>query len=222
MSYVAVNLPDNEFGVDRECQMVLPEINNDKYSSFVRTMRVALPTVALFILVILFVRLAMDDTTSQFSPSSEGRKSGEIQMMGATYEGVDKANRPYRVTATQASRSVINPNMMDLTQPMADMTLEDGTWLSVRSEKGTYKQEGSILLLTGNVEIYHDSGYELKTDRMEIDFSKGQASSDSDVGGRGPSGTLKAKGFRVIGTGNQIIFIGPAQMTFTAVGKDLR
>ena len=97
--------------------------------------------------------------------------------------------------------------------PKADITLEDGTWLVLTANDGEYSREEKALNLAGQVNLYHDSGYEFRTERAAIDLTTGTALSNDPVSGQGPFGRLAAAGFRMMNKGKVIHFLGKSKLT---------
>jgi len=100
-----------------------------------------------------------------------------------------------------------------LVMPKADITLEDGTWLVLTANEGVFARGEKKLNLAGNVNLYHDSGYEFRTARAAIDLAAGIAEGNDPVDGQGPFGQLRAAGFRMVNKGKVIHFLGKSKLT---------
>ena len=50
-----------------------------------------------------------------------------------------------------------------MTVPNADMTLENGTWMNVRSKQGVYMRKAQQLDLSDDVVLYRDDGTTMTT-----------------------------------------------------------
>jgi lipopolysaccharide export system protein LptC len=99
-----------------------------------------------------------------------------------------------------------------LEKPMADITLKDGTWLSVEANKGAYRQQSENLLLEDNVKLFHDDGYEIRSEKLLVDMQGRKAWSDKDVTGNGPAGSIKASGMQANSENNKLVFTGPVTL----------
>ena len=134
--------------------------------------------------------------------------------MNPRYVGTDDDNQPYAVTADIAKK--LDGEGMDvrigLELPKADITLKDGTWLVLTAENGIYARRNKTLDLSGAVNLFHDSGYEFRTDKAQVDLARGIAEGDRPVRGQGPFGTLNAEGFRLLNKGRTIVFTGKSKM----------
>ena len=195
------------------------------YSLFVRILKVTLPLAALVIVGILISRLIasnpqLPNLATGSHPETEKTTPGQIELVKPKYEGVDDQGHPYTVTADKATRAVNAPDSVLFTNPVADMTLTDKTWLAAQAKTGTFDHATDVLDLKDDVAVFHDSGYELHTQESRIYLKNKMARSPSPVQGQGPAGTLAAKDLSVLDQGNLVIFGGPATLTlFTLPGK---
>ena len=98
--------------------------------------------------------------------------------------------------------------------PKADITTKDGTWLVLTAENGIYAREAKTLKLDGKVNLFHDHGYEFRTDRAQIDLAAGTATGNDPVEGQGAFGHLTATGFQLTNKGRTIQFRGKSKLTF--------
>jgi lipopolysaccharide export system protein LptC len=182
------------------------------YSHFVKFMKVVLPLLAFAIIGLLaaWPRIQGGDQ------SATRRDSGELEMMRALYVGTDTQNRPYSLTADRAVQSTTEPGVLDLVRPQGELTLKDGTWLAIKADRGRYNDKTGKLLLLGNANLFHDKGYEFKSDEAHIDVRAGNAWGDLPVTGQGPFGEIFSRGFRLFDSGATIVFNGPAHLDLAA------
>ncbi|WP_051512918.1 LPS export ABC transporter periplasmic protein LptC [Skermanella stibiiresistens] len=178
------------------------------YSHFVRLMKVVLPLLA-FGLIALLAAWPRIQGADQETPR---RDTGELEMMRALYVGTDSQNRPFSVTADRAVQSSSEPGVLDLVRPRAELTLQDGTWVALKADRGRYNDKTGKLLLLGNADLFHDKGYEFKTDEAHVDVNASNAWGDLPVTGQGPFGELSAQGFRLFNGGETIVFTGRSHL----------
>ncbi len=186
-----------------------------RYSRFVGLMRIVLPSVAA-VLVALVV------AWPQFHGVREGFRieiarlklpfSGGQHLSNARFTGVDRRNRPYTVTADTAAQTDERPGVVDLAHPKADITLSDGAWVAASANQGTYTKTDEVLQLDGQVDLFHDTGFEMHTLSATVDLKNGTAAGDQPVHGHGPTGALDAAGFRILDGGKRILFTGKAKL----------
>ncbi|MBL4614052.1 MAG: LPS export ABC transporter periplasmic protein LptC [Magnetovibrio sp.] len=182
------------------------------YSRFVSGMKVLLPFLALGLvaLIIIWPRLKSDDTFRIGFSSVRLSGSSEPGIDNARYMGTDENRQPYTVTADLAR--IEADGQYSLEMPKADLTLDDGTWLVLTANTGRFRQGQQELELQGDVNLFHDTGYEISTDELLLDLQRNVAESHTPVTGHGPFGELKAQGLKLIDKGRIIYFTGPAQL----------
>jgi len=139
--------------------------------------------------------------------------SDDPSMTNPRYVGTDSDNQPFSITADLARNISDQGTRVTLVMPKADITLEDGTWLVLTANDGEYSRAEKTLNLAGEVNLYHDSGYEFRTERAAIDLTAGTAASNDPVEGQGPFGRLEASGFRMVNKGKVIHFLGRSKLT---------
>jgi len=144
--------------------------------------------------------------------------AGAASMIAPRFQGTDERGRPYTVTAETALQPG-GSDTVSLTQPRGDLTLEDGAWVLLEARAGLFRRDSRILDLEGEVALFHDSGYEVRTEAAEIDLRAGAARGDRPVAAQGPAGTLDAVGFEIIDRGNVLVFGGPARMLLLPQGR---
>ena len=189
----------------------------DSYSGFVQVAKVMLPAAAvgLIALVILWPHLRTEDLRFRIGFAAiKSNVDGDPNLLNPRYVGTDEDNQPYAVTADIAKK--LDGEGMDvrigLELPKADITLKDGTWLVLTAENGIYARRNKTLDLSGAVNLFHDSGYEFRTDKAQVDLARGIAEGNRPVKGQGPFGTLNAEGFRLLNKGRTIVFTGKSKM----------
>jgi len=197
--------------------LVGPERRFDpSYSRWVRSLRIVLPIVAMLLVALVVIWPYLQKETIAFSI---GFVQGEIDgsqstmMVNPRFTGTDSDDRPYSITADLAHNLVIDTNQVDLDNPKADITLEDGTWLVVTADRGVYAKAGETLDLEGSVNLFQDEGYEIRTESVRVNLDKSTAESLTPSIGHGPFGELESEGFRITEMGETIIFTGKARLT---------
>ncbi len=143
--------------------------------------------------------------------TGDAAETGRLEMVDARYLGADANRRPFEVRAQRADQ-VGSGNVVDLTNPEAQMALDGGQWLTVAAERGRYDQQTGTLALEGNVTLFHDGGYEFATSAAELDTVRGIAWGNAPVEGQGPIGEIDAGGFRVLEDGATVVFTGKARL----------
>jgi lipopolysaccharide export system protein LptC len=187
-------------------------------SRIVSTMKYLLPGIAfaLLVLVAVWPRLAPDEDSFRIDLEAVGPAGGaKPQVLNPRLQGIDSAARPFQVTADYGARgdAADGGEIYDLTNPKADIVLADGSWVALTANDGRFAADTNILHLAGDVNLFHDQGYEFQTTTAQVDLVTSTASGDDPVKGQGPFGVLDAEGFRVLDSGARVLFLGPARLT---------
>jgi lipopolysaccharide export system protein LptC len=131
-------------------------------------------------------------------------------MENPRYQGLDAHNQPYNILADRATQ--VDENHMTLDNVRAEITERNGTWMAINSKTGAIDVQKKQLDLTGGVEMFSDSGYQMRTDHTHVDIQKSSAYGDSHVEGQGPAGTLQADSFEAEDRGKVIRFKGKVKV----------
>ena len=184
------------------------------HSRLVVSLRFVLPALALALLALL---AAWPSLTEPPRPKISADK-GQLEMIKPRYYSADEQNQPFSVTAAEADQSTDQPGIILLDQPEAEMTEKEGTWVTIRSDKGWYNQDTGILKMRGHVRLIRDDGHEFTTEEADADVKKGTAWGDAPVVGQGPDGVIDAKGFRLSDRGKTIVFLNESKAAIQKVG----
>ena len=188
-----------------------------RYSRFVKLMKLVLTLLALAVIALVIAWPHLDAKDIGFRlgfAAMQLKDSKDPSMLNPRYVGTDNNNQPFSLTADLA-RNLSGPDArVELEMPKADITTKDGTWLVLTAENGVFARLSKTLKLVGKVNLFHDQGYEFRTDRAEINLSKGTASSNTPVEGQGAFGQINSNGFNLINKGQTIIFKGKSKITF--------
>lgn len=188
-----------------------------RHARFVAVMKLVLPlsAAALIAVVVTWPYVASrDDAGLRLTFAKESTEAdGQITMLNARYVGTDRESRPFTITAERATQDPVTADRVDLVTIDADITLADGTWLALSAERGRYDRATQSLVLLGQVALFSDAGYELRTEDVTIRLDERDAASDRPVTAQGPLGIIAAAGFRAEDGGDRVRFIGPIRMT---------
>lgn len=187
-----------------------------KYSRFVRMMKVMLPLLATALIGLVAAWPSFRDVTS----SGKLQDRGQTEVVNARFFGRDRNNRPYSVTSIAAIQDSQQPSVVNLTKPTAEFTQASGSWVTMEALRGRYNQEDGRLVLIDNVHILRDDGLEFSTSVAEADTKAGTAWGNQKVVGQGPTGEIRAGGFRLYDNGNRIEFIKSSTATITGRTAD--
>jgi lipopolysaccharide export system protein LptC len=186
---------------------------------FINTSKFLLPTAALLLLASIALWPEYERASDKARVVMGGLRAtlGGARVTNAHYNGVDQRGRPYTVTAVMAIQR--DAEQVDLTTPDADMTLENGTWINVKSKQGVFMRKAQQLDLSDDVVLYRDDGTTMTTSSATVEMKAGAASGAAPTHVEGPFGTLDASGFTTVDKGAAIQFWGPVHVTLNGVSQ---
>ena len=192
------------------------------HSRWVSGLKLLLPAAALVIvsLVLAWPQIMPDEKRFRLTPAKvTSEDTDSLRMLRPRFVGTDEKQRPFTVTADEATQSAPNSPRVQLTLPHADMTMESGAWVTVSARTGLYQRDAQTLHLKGRVDVYHDSGAEFHTEEALIDMAAGKVTGRQPVQGQGPAGTISGEGFEIINRGETVIFTGRSKVVLWPGGK---
>lgn len=177
------------------------------YSHIVGTLRWTLPAL---MLVVLATLIAWPMVRAQKLNSIISESIPNLVVENLHLTSLDSNNQPYSLTASRALQAGDSKNVIELEQPQGEITLSSGAWLAGKAKQGSFDQKNKRLWLEGNVELFHDEGYEFKTNEALFDMKDNTAWGNKEVLIQGPFGEIHGTGFKVTDKGNVIIIKGHA------------
>lgn len=184
------------------------------YTKLVQSLRLILPLIAISIIGLLMAWPSVKDTMEPIKQETVLPQTiQKNELINPRFQSEDSKKQPFTITAARAVQSAHDSEVVILEKPMADITLNNGTWIAAEAERGAYRQEVERLLLEGHVKLFHDQGYQLETEKLMVNMKTREAWSDVFVHGQGPAGTLSAQGGLLANEGSGIlIFQGPVKL----------
>lgn len=193
----------------------LAELASSGYSAFVGAMKVALPAIAvgLILLVVAWPQFQLNDEGFRIGLANITPDDAQnLRMVHPRYQGIDKRGEPFTITANSAVKTKPTSDVVELEKPQADITLNRGNWVTLKADYGAYREQDQQLDLIGSVDLFHDDGYEFKTLSAHIDFVTNYAEGDDPVQGQGPAGDIRSQGFRIYDKGERVLFTGKTHL----------
>lgn len=185
------------------------------HSRLVGFLKLVLPLVAgaLVLLVAAWPHLHQPTDRFKIGVSSVNlEEAATVKMVRPRFTGVDAANRPFVLTADDAMQQATDSNVVELQLPKGDVTLTNGSWIALTGETGQYYKDLQILDLAGQVNMFHDAGYEFRTATARFEMQTGGAQGNDHIEGQGPFGTIVAQGFRLVDKGAVVHFLGKSRL----------
>lgn len=188
---------------------------DNSYSVLVGILKYLLPAVAvaLVLLVVAWPRFApVEERFSVGLSDLQMDQPSNSTMINARFDGIDDEGRPYRVTADRAIQRPDDERLVDLENPSGDLLSSNATWIAITALTGLYNKDEEVLDLEEGVTLFHDQGYEMRTESAKIFMSEGRVVGRRPVEAQGPSGSIRSEGLRVEDRGAVVVFTGQAHM----------
>lgn len=196
---------------------------------FMKSLRIVLPllVIALLAAIYNFADFRSQPSVKTAKKEDKTGESSSNALINPKFESRDPADRPFTITADKAFQpqdpgdsddsqtdgmTITQADTIHLDAPLGDIALNDGTWLAVKGKRGIYSRDKKRIVLKEDVHIFHDSGYELRTDALDVDIAQATARSDMPVTVTGPEGQVEAEGLRADEKDGILIFHGPARL----------
>ncbi|ABS61818.1 protein of unknown function DUF1239 [Parvibaculum lavamentivorans DS-1] len=188
---------------------------NSRYSSFVSLMKVGLPVGAIVLLGVVLVYSGVFDSDDRLEVTFReiDTQPSDLRMVSPRLDGVTSDGKPYVITADNATQDPASPNFVTLDNIQADIKFnEEEDWLSLTATSGRYDSEAQTLNLSRQIDIFTTWGYEVHGEEATVDFDQGMLTSEKEVTGQGPLGTLRADRMRAHNATQVLRFDGNVKM----------
>jgi lipopolysaccharide export system protein LptC len=127
------------------------------------------------------------------------------------FDGVDKSNQPYTLTAKQGTE--FKEGTVELITPKLVIKLNSGQTVTLVSDKALLYKEQQKIELIDNVTLDHTNGYKFTTQKAWLDMGTSAAFGHDPITGVGPQGEIFAQGgFKLTNKGEQVSFIGRPEL----------
>jgi lipopolysaccharide export system protein LptC len=146
----------------------------------VEKLRIGLPLTAVIVLAALFIWPAVRKTDIKHAVM---KNIPDLVIQNLHFTGTDTKNEPYSLMATKATRAAGLINIYDLDQQL---------WLG------------------GDVQLFHDKGYQFTTDEAQVSLGDNDAWGEKPVLIQGDFGQIRGQGFRMLDSGTVMVIKGPA------------
>jgi lipopolysaccharide export system protein LptC len=188
-----------------------------RHSRWVRFFKIAIPLGAtLGIAAVTFV--AFFDPFRQIQGLTLGPVSvtgTQVAMESPKLTGFRNDNRPYEVTATQALQDVKKPNIVELRDMRAKITMNDqGGIARLEAKKGILDTQHERMTLRDDVRVWTENGQEVRLSSASVNFKAGTVVSKEPVTVTLTNGVINAAGVEVTENGKVLRFSGRVSTVF--------
>ena len=186
-----MNLADN---LTRRSQGVVTKLSG-RYSQFVGWMKFVLPLFAVALIALMIGWPGVDGEGEGFRLSIADLApdaNGNLGITRARFAGTDRFERPFLITAEGATQDANGFDVFALETLQADITLGNGTWITITAATGQFERSARVLKLAGPISVFTDVGYEIHAEQARLDLEQGAVVATGPVQGHGPIGAFWA------------------------------
>lgn len=171
-------------------------------SRVTHVLKYALPAIALIMSLILLI---WPHITFKIGPWETKLEIGDnrLVMRDVRYEGKDDRGRPFVVNAGRAVETRSDPREMELEQLKAELKMSRG-YVLARSDRGMYYEAERRLDVSGNVQIFDPTGYEIRGESAIVNLRDSLVLSDEPVEAQGPLGIIHGNAAAISEKGQHI------------------
>lgn len=185
-----------------------------RHSRLVSALKITLGVLAAAMLALLIsfpmLHSGKDGFRISFSGEKRIQEPQPPRMNNPRFQGTDGKGQPFTIAADYAMQE--SPKELMLHKMEGDIMLQSGSWVAIRAEKALLNIDDGKTALHNNVELFHDAGYNLRTESVQIDLKQGLARSQTELVMQGPLGTVYATGFIMGEKGDSLTLLGPVQL----------
>lgn len=215
-------MADGDFhGYDWSARVRTTAMEALRYSRFVAFMKRALSLGAFAIIaaVLAFFFVQRQPRQLQLAYERLRRVENDLTMMKPRLTGTDSKGNPFVITAEMAVQDAHNAKKASLKNLEADLQLDKGSWINARARAGMVDMGAGKLELSGGIDVFTDSGYELHSNSASMDLKQSVIHGHETVTGQGPGGTMRADSFHADRSANILTLTGHVHTTFIGTPK---
>jgi len=187
-----------------------------RHSRRVRTFRLLMPLTAVLLLASFLIPATIRQIPTEIGPvafDTLGVRDGALVMENPRLAGLDQNERTYNLSAREASRRIDTPQLIDLVEIKASLSVDAGTTAEIGALRGQFDQDAETLTLFDGVQVSASNGYNVLLQDALVDLSQGVISTENAVAIDMLNGALRATGLRIEDRGAVLSFAGPVRMT---------
>jgi lipopolysaccharide export system protein LptC len=173
----------------------------------VRVLRLALPTVAALLVLLLVGQLAWNALSGARKPTVAAAADTTVRMVSPTFTGEGRDGSHYQVTATSGQRDAKDEKRINLQQPVVVVTRNGQVDTQSTSQTGVFQEDQRKLLLNGEVQVKNSSGYNFTAQNAIIDTATGQVAGQA-IQGHGLAGNVQSNNYAAYDKGDRVVFKG--------------
>jgi lipopolysaccharide export system protein LptC len=189
-----------------------------RHSRHVRLMRIAVPALVVLGFAVIFgvTFFRPLDALSGLSidPGNVVVSGTKITMQAPRVSGFTRDSRPYEFTAAAAAQDITKPDVLELKNIQAHMTLPNDGAVEMRAASGVYATKDDLMNIRDDVLLTSTTGYEGRLSEAQVEMKKGRIVSEKPVAVKMFNGTLNSNRLEVTDSGALARFDGGVVANF--------
>jgi lipopolysaccharide export system protein LptC len=131
-----------------------------RHSRYVAILRKVLPVFAVVVLAGYFISSRMSVTVGDVTASISGVQvtDGALRMTNPKFQGTDKKNGAYVISAEYADQDLKNTKIIRLHAIKADLSAPTGSWSRMNAVRGVYNSDVDKLVMLDKITVATSSG----------------------------------------------------------------
>jgi lipopolysaccharide export system protein LptC len=132
----------------------------DRHSRHVAILRKVLPVFAVLVVAGYFISTRMSVTVGDVTASISGVQvtDGALRMTNPKFQGTDKKNGAYVISAEYADQDLKNTKIIRLHAIKADLSTQTGSWSRMDAARGVYNNDSDRLVMLDKITVATSSG----------------------------------------------------------------
>jgi LPS export ABC transporter protein LptC len=186
-----------------------------KYSIVIKSLKFFLLFLSISIFTILIVKSISqknDNRNNLITFESEEVSSTTQVLKKPLFMGLDKKQKPYKISAQKATRFTKSENIFNLEKPNGEIETNSEKFY-IYGNTGVFDNDDQTLLINGDVEFTNKNSIKFETSVAKFDFKKQILMGNESVIGRKNDSIIKSEGFKIINKENKVIFFGKSYLT---------
>ena len=181
-----------------------------RHSRLVRILRIAVPTVVSFALVVVILITYLNPLRMlaklPINIDNLVVSGTKVTMEQPRLAGFTRDARAYELTADTAAQDMTKPDIIELRNIRAKVEMQDKSTMELNAATGLYDAKGETLRLDRDIVLNSSTGYQGRLSEALVDIRKGNVISEHPVEVRLLQGTLNANRLDIIDSGEVIRF----------------
>ena len=185
-------------GSDSSVSLPFPHRNGraapDRYSRFIRTVRILLVAAAVALLATIAILASLNPFRSlqTIADIDVSRFATGQEMTNPQFSGVTSRGDAYSMSAQRARLDAPIPNSLHLESPRIEIDFRDGRKLRASARSASLDVGKRSTVLEGGVRIWTSDDFVAETEKILVDFRTGRAISPLRASARAPFGSIDA------------------------------